>query len=344
MKISVVIPACNGETFLNQTIDSAVFQKREPDQLLLVDDASTDATADIAKSYGRKLEYHFNRHPTGFVDAWNRAIELAAGDFVTILHQDDLLHPNYLENIEKAGREFPQVRHFYTACDYIDEKGSVIKKPPLPHTLEPILYTGKEYVRNYLNGIVTNTHIHRCPGVTTQRSLLLNECTYRKEAGHIADDDFFLRVGAFTDVVGISSPLASYRHHSGSETSKLDILSLKLAEAYLVQVQFYKNGSSLLDKEDISKINEQAARFINLLLFQGILHGNKGWMKRAHELKAELEEVIPGFMRHALPKWATSMWKLTRGSSQRKLSAEFYVKALHLARQMRDIGRSITKK
>jgi glycosyltransferase involved in cell wall biosynthesis len=341
--LSIVIPAHNGEQYLRLAIDSAINQTRSPDEIIVVDDASTDATAEIAKSFGSKIKYHFNQRATGFVDAWNRAIELASGDFVSILHQDDLLHPKYLEHIERAISQFPGVSHFYTACNYIDENGSIIKKPPEPHSFEPVLYTGKEYAHNYLNGIIMNNHIHRCPGVTTSRELLIKQCKYRKEAGHIADDDFFLRVGEFTDVVGISYPLASYRHHKESETGRLDLLSLELAEAYVFQVKYYKDGSSILDPEDIEKINRQAVRFINLLLFQGVLYKRDEWIQRAQELRNELEQIKKGFMERNLPRWAKCLWRLILSPGSNHLSASLYVQALNTMRQMRDFGRSLIK-
>jgi|WetSurSiteA1Bulk_404760.scaffolds.fasta_scaffold28865_2 glycosyltransferase involved in cell wall biosynthesis len=341
MRFSIIIPAHNGETYIIQTIESALSQSRNADEVVIIDDASTDTTAEIAKGYGSRIKYHFNQKATGFVDAWNRGIERASGDFVTILHHDDLLHPDYLEQIEKAVMRFPKVKHFYTACNYIDENGSVIKTPPQPYTLAPVLYSGREYAHNYLKGVITNNHIHRCPGVTSQRNLLLNECTYRKEAGHIADDDFFLRVGAFTDVVGISQPLTSYRHHSGSETGRLDLLSLKLAEAYLFQVRYYKNGSSLIAPGDILKINEQAVRFINLLLFQGVLYKRYEWIQRAHELRVEFEKINPDYMEENLPNWAKRLWSLMQTAGSSRLAASLYVRALNTIRQMRDFGRSL---
>ena len=338
--ISIVIPACNGEQYINVAIESALNQNRPADEVIVIDDASADGTAQIAKSYNSKIKYHHNQKATGFVDAWNRSIKLASGDFVTILHQDDLLHHDYLQHIEKAVVRFPEVRHLYSACNYINENGVVIKLPRGPHSFEPVLYSGKEYAHNYLNGVVANKHIHRCPGVTTQRKLLLEECTYRKEAGHIADDDFFLRVGSFTDVVGISQPLASYRHHEDSETSRLDLLSLKLAEAYLFQVKYYKDGSSLLENEEIAKINEQAVRFINLLLFQGVLYKRDVWIKRSQELRIEIERIKPGFMQRKLPRWAERLWQLIENNNGGSLKAFLYVQTLNAMRQMRDLGRS----
>ncbi|HAM52392.1 MAG TPA: hypothetical protein DCP92_17480 [Nitrospiraceae bacterium] len=342
-RFSIVIPAHNGAQFLHLAIGAALQQTRLADEVLLIDDASTDATVEIAKSYESKLKYHFHQEATGFVDAWNRAIELASGDFVTILHQDDLLHPEYLEHIEKALRRFPSIKHFYSACNYIDEHGAIIKGPPEPYSLEPVFYSGKEYARNYLNGVVTNNHIHRCPGVTTQRNLLLAECTYRKEAGHIADDDFFLRVGAFTDVVGISQPLASFRHHGHSVTGQRGLLTLELARDYVFQVLFHKGNKTLLDDEDITQVQLQAVKFINLLLFQSLLYKQQEWTQKAFGLRDELDKMLPSFMEKNLPLWARKMWGMTSAKSKKNRTAAFYVAVLNAIIKSRDYVKALLK-
>jgi glycosyltransferase involved in cell wall biosynthesis len=335
-RFSIVIPAHNGEKYLRLAIESALNQTRPADEVVIVDDASTDATAEIAKSYGNKIKYHFNREATGFVDAWNRAIEQASGDFVTILHQDDLLHPGYLEHIERAINRFSRVKHFYTACHYIDDNGSIIKKPPEPYSLKLVFYTGKQYAHNYLQGVIENRHIHRCPGVITDREILIKRCSYRKEAGHIADDDFFLRVGAFTDVVGISYPLASYREHAKSQTHLLESLTLQLAKDYLFQTRYYKKNNKILDSKDIVKINQMAVRFINLLLFQSLLYKNKEWLRAAFSFKIELEGLINGIMDNHLQPWAKVMWHLTN-PIKTNILASLYVSLLNVFRILRDV-------
>jgi glycosyltransferase involved in cell wall biosynthesis len=331
MKISIVIPAYNGETYLGLTIRSALEQTRPADEVIVVDDASTDRTADIAQSPEWKphVRYLYCEKSAGFVDAWNRAVEKASGNFVSILHQDDVLYPDYLRCMEKTLSRYPHVKHMYSACDTIDKDGIVTKAPPIPHSFDPVLYFGEQYARNYLDGVMANNHIHRCPGVTTDRELLLRDCTYRTEAGHIADDDFFLRVGAFTDVVGISQPLAAFRHHPQATTSLVDLLSLKLAQDYVFQVRYHKENITLLKGDDIEKISRQAVRFINLLLFQSLLYKKKDWTSKALELRIELEEILPSYFKPNLPGWAKLLWRTISGSNQNRQIATLYVNILN---------------
>lgn len=331
MKFSVVIPVHNGERYLQTTLRSALNQARRADEIILVDDASTDQTAAIANSpeWNGGIRYFYNDKSTGFVDAWNRAIAKATGDFVTILHQDDLLHPHCLSHMQDALNRYPHVRHIYTACNYIDEGGNIIGIPPEPHSVDPMLYSGKQYAKSYLNGMITNQHIHRCPGVATNLDLLLNQCSYRKEAGHIADDDFFMRVGAFTDVIGISEPLTSFRVHPCSTTSKLDSLSLRLAEDYLFQTRYYKENRGILDSNDILKLNKQAVKFTNLLLFQAILYKRPELREKAFRIRQQLGMLIPFLVEKSTPGWAKLMWCLANRGPTRDHATNLYVTFLY---------------
>lgn len=341
-RFSVVIPARNGQQFLRDTIASVIAQTRPFDEILVIDDASVDGTRHIATApevQGR-VAYRYNPVATGFVDAWNRAVQYASGEFVTILHQDDLLDPRYVEIVDSAIKLYPHAGHIYCGCNYIDGAGAIIRSTETP-SREPVLYTGKQYAHNYLTGVLLNRHIHRCPGVTTRRELLLHRCTYRKEAGHIADDDFFLRVGAFTDVVGIAAPLASYREHPNSETGRLDLLSYRLAQDYLFQSRYYLDCETLLNGEDIACIHRQTVRFINLLLVQGLVMNNRDWIAKALALREDIAVLLPRWMERTLPLWARLMWKLSENPDAGLRSARLYARTIATVVRLRDRSRRL---
>ena len=311
MKFSIVIPVHNGAKYLKETLESATNQTRPADEILVVDDASGDRSREIIEEFQEHftIRSEYNACPTGFVDAWNRAIQFSTGDYVTILHQDDLLDKQYLENIERAFTKYPTALHLYTGYSYIDSHGRVVKQSPLPHDLTPKSIPGPEYAREYLRGVAVNAHVHRCPGVTTQRSLLLLHA-YRKEAGLIADDDFFIRVGNYTSVIGIHFPLASFRIHDDSVTSRLESLSYQLAHDYLKSVGFHNQHREFLDEEGMTIIERLASRFINQLLFDGEKNGNELWINTALQLSVEMNAFRSNWKTLYLPLWAKILWLL----------------------------------
>lgn len=281
MTFSIVIPAYNGSEFIEKTILSALRQTRMPDEIIIHDDNSRDSTRLICEQYKSKVKYFFNNEgPSGFVNGWNKAISLATCEYISILHQDDILYPTFLEETEKTLKANHGIRHLFSLVDYINEKDELI------NTIEPSIRKEfknevevlsanmylKAYQRNY-NGM---PHIHRCPGVVTHRSIFENGCTYNPQAGHIADDDFFYRVGQFTPVVGIMKPLAAYRIHHDSETGKVTSTELvrRLAHDYVFQVKQWQN-SNFTDKLDKYYFEYWALNYIFQLIYFAFKLNNK---------------------------------------------------------------------
>lgn len=327
MRFSIVIPAHNGELYLRLAIESALSQVRKADEIIIVDDASTDRTAEIAQSeeWGNKIHYVYNNEPSGFADAFNRIFQLAKGDYVVLLSCDDLLDENHLYHVEKALKKYPSAQHCFCGYYYIDEKGSQTGVSPEPYSLEPALLTGKEYSHKYLQGVFNNRHIHRCLGFATERKLF-QKCSFRKEAGLIADDDFFLRIGEFTDVVGISQPLVYVRHHSTQISAGFDSLTKRLAEDYLFQTQYYITHATHLEASDIKLLHKLAVRFINLLLYEGLKNCRAEWVNYAMTLKNDFEKLVPKFMDQALPFWGKILWRITLNDMPSYIISKLYVR------------------
>ena len=240
ISISIAIPAFNGERYIEQTIDSVLNQTRKPDEFIVFIDNSTDKTKAIVEKYKKyNIKIFHNKFPTGFVDAWSRCIKACSSDYIAILHQDDLLEPDFLFHVEKGLQKYPEIGHLYCKCDYIDEHGKHYKGTAEPgHFNNKALFKiidGLTYAENYLYN-----RPHRCPGVVTKRDLF-SLCPYRK-VGLIADDDFFLRIGKYTKVVEIDAQLASFRHHPYSTTHKYESLSYTIAtDWYNIYNEFKKD-------------------------------------------------------------------------------------------------------
>lgn len=87
--IGVIIPVYNGERYLAEAIESVLAQTYRPVELIVVDDGSTDSSADIAKRYAPPVRYYFQPN-SGAGAARNRGTDLAQGDLLAFLDADDL--------------------------------------------------------------------------------------------------------------------------------------------------------------------------------------------------------------------------------------------------------------
>ncbi len=91
---SIIMAVYNSEPFLAEAIESALAQTYRPNEIVVVDDGSSDQSADIARSYEEvRYIYQTNQGPAV---ARNRGLAIAQGEFISFLDPDDLWLPNKL--------------------------------------------------------------------------------------------------------------------------------------------------------------------------------------------------------------------------------------------------------
>jgi len=95
MRVSVIIPAFNNAKTLSSTVDSALRQTRPAEEIVIVDDGSTDRTAEIAASLPPPVRF-FRQENQGAAVARNRAIAESRGELLAFLDADDLWVPEKL--------------------------------------------------------------------------------------------------------------------------------------------------------------------------------------------------------------------------------------------------------
>jgi len=93
--ISALIGVYNGAPYLGEAIDSVFAQSYRPLELIVVDDGSTDGSAEVARRYGGSLTYGYQEN-AGNGAARNHAARLASGDIFAFLDADDIAPPNRL--------------------------------------------------------------------------------------------------------------------------------------------------------------------------------------------------------------------------------------------------------
>jgi glycosyltransferase involved in cell wall biosynthesis len=108
-QISAIIPAYNAGRFINRTIDSVLAQTFKDFELIVVDDGSTDNTAEIVKNYGSKVKYIYQQN-AGDGPARNAGIKAAAGKWLAFLDHDDEWLPEKLDEQIKLLSANPDLR------------------------------------------------------------------------------------------------------------------------------------------------------------------------------------------------------------------------------------------
>ncbi|MBF2000308.1 MAG: glycosyltransferase [Synechococcales cyanobacterium M58_A2018_015] len=120
--VSVVIPAYNGDRYLSAAIDSVLQQTYPHCEIIVVNDGSTDSTAQVLASYGNRIRA-FDQPNLGVAAARNRGIEVAAGELIAFLDQDDYFFPNKLALQVACLQLHPEIGMVHSGWQRVDAQG-----------------------------------------------------------------------------------------------------------------------------------------------------------------------------------------------------------------------------
>ncbi len=109
-KVSVIMPVYNGEKYLREAVDSILSQTLADFELIIIDDGSTDKTAEIVNSYqDARVIYIKNENNLGISRSLNRGLELAQGEYIARMDADDISLPTRLEKQIDYMERHPQI-------------------------------------------------------------------------------------------------------------------------------------------------------------------------------------------------------------------------------------------
>jgi glycosyltransferase involved in cell wall biosynthesis len=126
-KISIIIPNYNHSEYLEQSLDSAVGQSSYPDEIVIIDDASTDNSREIIKKYEnfKNVKCIYRRRNKGVLFNVNEGLKISKGEFVLFLAADDFLHPDILREYRSLLDHYPEVGFFCSRYNKLFDNGRI---------------------------------------------------------------------------------------------------------------------------------------------------------------------------------------------------------------------------
>lgn len=124
MKVSVIVPSYNHRPFVGQLIDSIQAQTFKDFELIVLDDGSTDGSAEFLREQAQKFGFQLVVKPNeGLCRTLNRGLEMAKGEYVVIFASDDVMPPNRLKEQVEFLDSNPSVQVVAGGVMLIDEQG-----------------------------------------------------------------------------------------------------------------------------------------------------------------------------------------------------------------------------
>ncbi len=209
--VSVIVPVYNVSKYLDQCIGSLLKQSYKDQEIILVNDGSTDKSFLICEEYRKKDPRIrlISQENAGLSAARNRGIEAAGGDYLCFLDSDDWLEENFLERMVSVHEE---TGSDVTICNYkaFDEEKSVVYVYQSFEEKYVKEFTPSEWFRNIYGNGDFSTNFVVAWGKLYNRSLFEN---IRYPLGKIAEDDYttYFAYLLSEKIAYIHEPLYIYR-------------------------------------------------------------------------------------------------------------------------------------
>lgn len=127
-RVSVGLPVFNGESYIEEALDSILAQTYTNFELIISDNASTDRTPEMCRDYAAKdsrIRYFRNPENLGGVPNYNRTFELSSGEYFKWAAHDDVLAPTFLEECVQVLDGSPDVVLVHPQTKIIDQRSIV---------------------------------------------------------------------------------------------------------------------------------------------------------------------------------------------------------------------------
>ncbi|MGB4655802.1 MAG: glycosyltransferase family 2 protein [Bacteroidales bacterium] len=229
--ISVIIPAYNAEKYIGEAIESALNQTRPAKEIVVVDDASTDRTVEIARSFGERVRVLANPDNQGPGYSRNAGVTASSGDYLAFLDADDVWMPAHLESLGRLLDEHSDLGMVFCPVVWFGDR------------------TGQWPIRVSKDGGPRNAFLDMLRNISCVPSAMMvrrvahesiggfDEGDYRYRGRRIqAEDlDYAIRVSLEAPVMADAKPTVCYRVHPG-QASVIRVQQLLLAFRYRLRI------------------------------------------------------------------------------------------------------------
>lgn len=209
-KVTVLMSVYNGEKYLKEAVDSILSQTFTDFEFLIIDDASTDRTPEILRSYrDPRIRIITNEENLGLTKSLNRGLALVMGKYIARMDADDISYPQRIEEQVKYLEEFQNVGLVGSSFEIIDESGNIVSRNVYKN------YTSENI---YYKLIFNNCIAHS--SVMYRRDLVIKIGGYNERLTRTQDYDLWSKISKRSRIEIIDEVLLKWRDSQSNISNK----------------------------------------------------------------------------------------------------------------------------
>ena len=219
-RVSVIIPCYNYGHLVAEAIESVLLQSYPPEEILFIDDASTDNSVEVARRYESRIRVEVNTENLGIVENFKKAVQMTSGDYVCFLGADNRFRGDYIEKCKTILDRNADVGVVYTHFALFGNKASVeaARTNALPHPIAQDVFIRK-FPENPTEDIRKRNYIH---GSSMYRRAAYEQAGGYQQSHLPEDNSLFARMldqGWKSQLW--DEPSLEYRQHSKDQVNYL---------------------------------------------------------------------------------------------------------------------------
>lgn len=208
--VSVLMPAFNAERYISESIESILSQTYKDYELIVLNDASTDKTGEVAKKYAKKypnVHYYENTENQNIAESRNILVSKARGKYIAWQDADDISVPSRLELQVAYLDSHPKVGIVGGFLEFFDENGkkSIRKYAEDDDSLRKTIFRYSPVAQ---------------PTAMIRAKALRQAGPYGKDLSPAEDIDMSFRIGTKWEFANVQKILLQYRLHASSNSLK----------------------------------------------------------------------------------------------------------------------------
>lgn len=299
-KVTIAIPTYNRSQLLKTSLESALAQDYPDFQVLVLDNASSDDTEAVVRSFAdERITYVRNETNIGLFGNWQRVIEINSSPYLSFLPDDDTLLPNFISESVLALDSHPHAGLSVGQAELIDANGSRVdvtgtESDDLPEGL----VVGLDFIHEIVDG--RKWILRACAVMFRARAFAVVGRYDTPHSKYLLDLNIYLRIAAQFDLFFIAKELAQVRYHVEQDsqvnfrsggTGPVAVMAERTdAIAYLLQSPRAENASyRQWLAERLLHISMRRSEFTSQLLSEL----NLSWSERLQIAIEEIAAAIP---------------------------------------------------